>query len=148
MNDRHHKAVLFACSENALRSPIAAALARHFSGRDVYFASAGVRAGMLDDFAVAVMDEIGLDISNHRPTSLEDLDDTGFDLIITLSPEAHHWVLDMTRTMSLEVQYWPTPDPSAVIGSREQILSAYRGLRDGLTTRIKALLDRRPMGSV
>jgi protein-tyrosine-phosphatase len=146
--ERRPQAVLFACSYNALRSPMAAALATHLAGREIYFASAGVRAGELDDFAVAVMDELGIDLSRHRPVSFDDLEDMSFDLIVTLSPEAHHKALELTRTLALEVVYWPTPDPSVVAGSRDQILTAYRGVRDALMRRVKALLDWRPMGSV
>jgi protein-tyrosine-phosphatase len=145
---RRPQAVLFACSHNALRSPIAAALARHLLGREVYFSSVGVRAGSLDDFAVAVLDEIGLDISHHRPMSFEDLEDSSFDLIVTLSPEAHHKALELTRTLSVEVVYWPTPDPSAATGSREQILDSYRSVRDGLMKRIKTTFDWRPFGQI
>jgi protein-tyrosine-phosphatase len=142
------QAVLFACSHNALRSPMARALAQYLFGRDIYFASVGVRAGELDQFAIAVMDEVGLDISRHKPTSFDDLEDSSFDLIITLSPEAHHKALEMTRTLSVEVVYWPTPDPSIVSGSRDQILASYRSVREGLMQRIKAAFDWRPMGHV
>jgi protein-tyrosine-phosphatase len=145
---RRPQAVLFACSQNALRSPMAAALAQHLFGREVYFASVGVRAGTLDEFAVAVMDEVGLDISQHKPISFEDLEDSGFDVIVTLSPEAHHKALELTRTLSVDVVYWPTPDPSAVIGSRQQILDSYRSVRDGLMRRIKSTFDWRPFGQV
>jgi protein-tyrosine-phosphatase len=145
---RRPQAVLFACSHNALRSPMAMALAHHLFGREVYFASVGVRAGDLDEFAVAVMDEVGLDISQHKPMSFSDLEDSSFDLIVTLSPEAHHKALELTRTISVEVVYWPTPDPSAGTGSREQILDSYRAVRDGLMKRIKMTFDWRPIGQV
>jgi protein-tyrosine-phosphatase len=145
---RRPQAVLFACSHNALRSPMAAALAQHLFGREVYFASVGVRAGMLDDFAVAVMDEVGLDISQHKPMSFADLEDSSFDMIVTLSPEAHHKALELTRALSVDVVYWPTPDPSAGTGSREQILDSYRSVRDGLMRRIKTTFDWRPFGQI
>ena len=103
-------AVLFACTMNAVRSPMAAAILRHLVGRRVYVESAGVRAGGPDAFAVAVMDEIGIDISQHTPRTLRDLHDTSFDLIVTLSPEAHHQALELTRTMAVDVEYWPTFD--------------------------------------
>ena len=86
-------AVLFACTMNSVRSPMAAAILRHLAGRRAYVESAGVRAGGLDAFAVAAMDEIGIDISQHAPHTLRDLHDTSFDLIISLSPEAHHQAL-------------------------------------------------------
>ena len=94
------------------------------------------------------MDEIGIDIAGHVPISFADLEDSSFDLIISLSPEAHHKALEFTRTLATRVIYWPTLDPTAVQGTRETILDAYRGVRDGLQTRIKEFLDWHPMGSV
>jgi protein-tyrosine-phosphatase len=133
-------AVLFACGLNAIRSPIAAALFTQMFGRTIYVGSAGVRKGELDPFAVGVMAEIGLDISRHRPVTFEELDDwegLNFDLIVTLAPEAHHRALELTRTSAVDVEYWPTPDPSVVEGSREQRLEAYRQVRDQLLARIR-----------
>jgi protein-tyrosine-phosphatase len=129
-------AVLFACSENAIRSPMAAALMQHFYGSKVFVSSVGVRTGDIDPFALAVMDEIGIDMSRHKAQSFEDLEDTSFDVVVSLSPEAHHRALEMTRTMAIEAEYWPTQDPSIVSGSREQLLDAYRAVRDGLSKRI------------
>jgi protein-tyrosine-phosphatase len=133
-------AVLFACGQNAVRSPMAAALFGQIFGRAIYVGSAGVRKGELDPFAVAVMDEIGLDISKHKPITFEELDEwegLNFDLIVTLAPEAHHRALDITRVSGTDVEYWPTADPSAVEGSREQRLEAYRAVRDQLLARIR-----------
>ena len=133
------KAVLFACTLNVVRSPMAAAILRHLTQRRIYVESAGVRAGERDPFVDAVMSEIGIDMAVHRPRTMSDLDDTSFDLIITLSPEAHHHALELTRTMAVDVEYWPTFDASLVseIGSREQVLDAYRSVRDSLFDRIK-----------
>jgi protein-tyrosine-phosphatase len=132
-------AVLFACSMNSVRSPMAAAILRHLAGKRVYVESAGVRAGGADAFAAAVMDEIGIDITAHKPHTLRELNDTTFDLIITLSPEAHHQAMELTRTMAVDVEYWPTFDATMMVGqgSREQILQAYRSVRDELFQRIK-----------
>lgn len=138
-------AVLFACGQNAVRSPMAAALLRQLFGRTVYVGSAGVRKGELDPFAVAAMAEIGIDISQHRPVTLEELEDwegLNFDLIVTLTPQAHHRALELTRTSAVEVEYWPTPDPSAAEGSRTQRLEAYRELRDQLLARIRQRFAR------
>ena len=142
------QSVLFACTFNAIRSPMAEALARHFFGREIYFASAGVRAGETDGFAIAAMDDIGIDISRHRPHTFEDLEDTSFDLIVTLSPEAHHKALEFTRTMAVDVTYWPTLDPTAVQGSRETILAAYAGMREGLQKRILETFKWQPIGTL
>jgi protein-tyrosine-phosphatase len=134
------QAVLFACGLNAVRSPMAAALFKHLFGRTTYAGSAGVRKGELDPFAVAVMEEIGLDIARHRPATfeeLEDLEGLNFDLIVTLAPEAHHKALDLTRTLAFDVEYWPTADPTIAEGNREQRLDAYREVRDQLMRRIR-----------
>jgi len=133
-------AVLFACSFNAIRSPMAAAMLRQMLGSSIYVGSAGVRKGEPDPFAVAVMAEIGLDISRHKPVTFEELDDLeglNFDLIVTLAPEAHHRALEITRTNAVDVEYWPTPDPSVAEGSREQRLEAYRAVRDQLLAHIR-----------
>ena len=118
---------------------MAAAILQHLLGPRVRVASAGVRAGLPDPYAVAVMEEIGIDISDHEPSALGDFEGELFDLVITLSPEAHHHGLEMTRVMPAEVEYWPTPDATAIAetGSRDEALAAYRDVRDGLFRRIK-----------
>ena len=134
------QAVLFACGQNSVRSPMAAALFKHLFGRVTYVGSAGVRKGELDPFAVAAMEEMGLDIAKHRPVTfeeLEDLEGLNFDLIVTLAPEAHHQALDLTRRLALDVEYWPTADPTIAEGNREQRLDSYREVRDQLLARIK-----------
>jgi protein-tyrosine-phosphatase len=119
---------------------MAAAMLRQMLGSSIYVGSAGVRKGEPDPFAVAVMAEIGLDISRHKPVTFEELDDLeglNFDLILTLAPEAHHRALEITRTNAVDVEYWPTPDPSVAEGSREQRLEAYRAVRDQLLAHIR-----------
>jgi protein-tyrosine phosphatase len=129
--------VLFCCTLNALRSPMAEGILKLLHGQRIFVDSVGVRSGELDAFAIAVMDEIGLDISHHRAKTFDDLEDTSFDLIISLSPEAHHQALELTRTMACEVEFWNTLDPSIIEGSRETRLDAYRDVRDTLTRRIR-----------
>ncbi|WP_333795080.1 arsenate-mycothiol transferase ArsC [Hyphomicrobium sp.] len=133
------RSVLFACALNAVRSPMAAAILRHLVGDRIRVESAGVRAGITDPYAVAVMDEIGIDISEHEPSTLKEIDDPDFDLIITLSPEAHHHGVEMTRILPANVEYWPTPDATVLLdsASREDLLVAYRDVRDTLFQRIK-----------
>jgi protein-tyrosine-phosphatase len=107
-------AILFACSQNAIRSPMAAAIMKHYFGHRVYVDSCGVRAGERDEFVQQVLDEIGMDASRHTSKSFDDLEDSSFDLVISLSPEAHHKAMEMTRTMAIDVEYWPTIDPSLI----------------------------------
>ena len=136
--------VLFACSFNAVRSPMAAAIARHLFGKQIFIESAGARRGELDPFAVAVMAEIGIDMSRHKPQAFDDLEDTNFDLIVSLAPETHHLALEYTRYNSVVAEYWPTPDPTLAGGSRERILDEYRAVRDQLMARIKKRLGWSP----
>jgi protein-tyrosine-phosphatase len=131
--------VLFACGMNSIRSPMAAAIFKHFFGK-TYVGSAGVRKGDLDPFAIAVIDELGLDISKHKPMTFEEMEEwegLNFDLIVTLAPEAHHKALELTRTHAAEVEYWPTQDPVGVDGNREQKMQAYREVCDALSMRIR-----------
>src|SRR6267142_2711258 len=133
-------AVLFACGLNSVRSPMAAGLFKRIMGGASYVASAGVRKDELDPFAVAALEEVGIDIARHRPMTFEELDDwegLNFDLIVTLSPEAHHKALELTRTVAADVEYWPTPDPTPTEGTREQRMDAYRAVRDQLARRIR-----------
>ncbi|MBI1778957.1 MAG: arsenate reductase ArsC [Proteobacteria bacterium] len=130
--------VLFACTLNAVRSPMAEALLKRLHGRRVYVDSVGLRAVEVDPFAVAAMAEIGIDLSHHRPKTFDDLADSSFDLVVSLSPEAHHRALELTRVMACDVEYWTTLDASMIEGSRSAMLDAYRSVRDALATRIRA----------
>jgi protein-tyrosine-phosphatase len=143
------QAVLFVCAHNQIRSPMAAAIAK-FMFKSLYIASAGIRKGESDPFMIAVMDEIGIDLSKHKPRTLAELEEyegLNFDLVVSLSPEAHHRALDLTRTLAFEEEYWPVPDPSVGEGSREQRLDAYREVRDDLMKRIRARLGAPPAAS-
>jgi len=116
---------------------MAAAILKYLAGKRVYVESAGVRPGEPDPFAIAVMEEMGIDMSGHVPVSIDDLHDMSFDLIVTLAPEAQHKALDIAHGYAIDVEYWPTPDPTLATGSREQILDAYRAVRDRLFAKIK-----------
>ena len=130
-------AVLFACTQNVIRSVMAASVMKHFYGHKVFVASCGLKPGVADPFVAAAMDEIGIDLGRHRPQGFDDLEDSSFDVVISLSPEAHHRALEMTRTMAIEAEYWPTMDPSITQGSREQVLDSYRDVRDTLVRKIR-----------
>lgn len=130
-------AVLFACSMNAVRSPIAESILKHLHGHHVYVDSVGVRAGEIDGFAVEVMDEIGIELAAHKSKTFDDLEDSSFDMVISLSPEAQHRAVEMTRVMACELEFWNTFDPTVIEGNRETRLAGYRQVRDQLMQRIK-----------
>jgi protein-tyrosine-phosphatase len=130
------RSILFLCGMNAIRSPMAEVLARPLLPRGVFVASAGIRTGERDPFVDAVLAEKGLSLGERQPRRLDDLEDAYFDLIVTLAPEAHHTALELTRTLAVDVEYWPVLDPTTVTGSREHILAAYRDVRDRLEERI------------
>ena len=126
--------ILFACTRNIIRSPMAEAMMKQLHGTRVFVDSVGVEheeAGA-DPFAIEVMREIGLDISGHRPMAFDDLDDMSFDLIVTFTPEARARAEALTRAMACEVVYWPTVDPTLVVGNRTTLLAAYREVRDAI----------------
>ena len=124
------------CGMNAVRSPMAEALARRMLPAATFIASAGVRGGERDPFVDAVLAEEGLSLGEHHPRTVEELEDGYFDLIVTLAPQAHHAALELTRSMAVEVEYWPMPDPTTATGTREQIMAAYRDVRERLKARI------------
>jgi protein-tyrosine-phosphatase len=137
----HPKSILFMCGQNAIRSPMAEAMTRALLPKDIFVASAGVLSGARDPFVEVVLNEKNLSLGKLVPQTLDELEDAFFDLIITLSPEAHHAALELTRTMPVEVEYWPTHDPSGAGETREQKIDAYRLVRDELERRIALRFD-------
>ncbi|NQW00040.1 MAG: low molecular weight phosphatase family protein [Rhodospirillales bacterium] len=139
-------AVLFACTMNSVRSPMAESIMKFLHGHRVFVDSVGVRSGEIDGYAIAVMDEIGIDLGRHHSKTFDDLEDDYFDLVIPLSPQAQHRAVEMTRVMAVDIEFWNTFDPSIIESeSREVKLDAFRAVRDELMTRIKA---RFPVNSV
>ena len=130
--------VLFLCGMNAVRSPMAEQLARTSLPNRVFVSSAGVRAGSRDPFVDAVLGEMGLSLGERRPQAIADMDDSYFDLIITLAPDAHHAALELTRSQAVDVEYWPTADPTSTTGDRNRILDAYRDVRNRLERQIRS----------
>jgi protein-tyrosine-phosphatase len=140
-------AVLFACGLNRVRSPMAEGLLRRMTGTRVFVDSCGLRAdpdAWADPFVAAVMDEMGVDMSGHRPKTFDELEDDSFDLVISLTPEAHHRAGELARGRSVSLEYWPTFDPTLATGSREQMMGAYREVRDGLEARIRSRFPHSP----
>ncbi len=151
MSDRGlARAVLFVCTQNSIRSPMAAELMRLRFGPLVQVDSAGVRLGAgTHPLAAAVLDEIGGDLSLHRPKTLswfEENEAGPFELIVSLSPEAHHHALALVPQLGLSVEYWPTFDPSLGEGPRERVLEEFRLVRKGLERRIEARFQRPSTG--
>lgn len=142
-------AILFCCTMNAIRSPMAEGIMKLIHGRRIYVDSCGVRLGQdLDGFVIEVMDEIGIDMTEHKPKTFEHLEDSFYDRIISLSPEAQHKAVDMTSYMDCEVTFWNTFDPSLTSGSRDQRLDAYRQVRDQLMMKIKQTFPRHGMADI
>jgi len=140
--------VLFACNANSVRSPIAEALTRHYFGHRIYVDSVGVRPGEVNPMSIEVLDEIGIDLTAHKSKSFADLEDLSFDLVISLTPEAHHQAANLTRSVDCEIEYWPMPDPTLVEGSRETVLQAFRDLRDALQKKIMERFGNGPAPNV
>ncbi|MBQ1542300.1 low molecular weight phosphatase family protein [Caulobacter sp. CCUG 60055] len=137
-------AVLFACNFNRVRSPMAEAMMKLRFGDRVFVDSCGLKrdGGEADPFVLAALDEVGVDLARHRSKTFDDLEDGSFDLVISLTPEAHHRAVELSRGRAAEIEYWPTLDPTLASGSREQMLDAYRQVRDGLQDRILGRFGR------
>ncbi len=143
LKEKTPRAILFMCGMNSIRSPMAEVIAKQLVAPGIYIQSAGVRAGERDPFVDAVLDEAGLTLGKHKPRTLDEIEDDFFDLIITLTPEAHHAALELTRSNALDVVYWPTMDPTVATGTRDHILEAYREVREHLTKLISERLPQR-----
>ena len=133
--------VLFCCTYNAVRSPMAEGIMKKFYGEKIFVDSVGVHIGKLDPFILQVMQEIEVDITKHRPKSFEYLSGQSFDYVISLSPNAQHKAVDLTRYMACELLFWNTFNPTFIEGSREVRLEAYRGVRDTLIDKITNYFD-------
>ncbi|MEE2773919.1 MAG: low molecular weight phosphatase family protein [Pseudomonadota bacterium] len=136
------QSVLFCCDYNAIRSPMAEGIMKQFYGTKYFVQSAGVKTGVeIDGFAIAVCAEIGVALAAHQSRSFEEMEKWGddissYDLIVALSPAAQRLALEYTRFFSLEVEYWPTLDPSGLGKNREVILKSYRTTRTQILERI------------
>ena len=133
--------VLFTCNFNRVRSPMAEGLMKLLFGQRVYVDSCGLKRDEdgdgPDPFAAAVMDELGADLSGHHPKTFDDLEEGSFDLVVSLTPEAQHRAVELARHHAVDIEYWPTHDPTLAMGSREAVLEAYRETRDALAARIR-----------
>ncbi len=121
---------------------MAEAIAKKLYGTEVYLQSAGVKSDLdIDGFAVAVCQELDVELSRHRSRSFDEMEDWGddlssFDLIVALSPASQLRALELTRHSHLEVEYWPILDPTGLGENREERLVSYRQTRDQIMERL------------
>src|SRR5690349_18903105 len=119
---------------------MAEGLFKRFYGTRAFVDSCGLKADPagegVDPFVIVVMDELGLDVSDHRPKTFVQLEDDSFDVVVSLTPEAQHRAVELSRDRAVDIEYWPTHDPTLVDGSREALLEAYREVRDTLAEAI------------
>ncbi|MGI3166943.1 low molecular weight phosphatase family protein [Pseudooceanicola sp. 200-1SW] len=143
MSAERPQSVLFCCDHNAVRSPMAEGIMKKLYGMDIYVQSVGVKNDLeIDGFAIAVCQELGVELSRHRSRSFEEMQDWGddlssFDLVVALSPASQRSALELTRYFHLDVEYWPIMDPTGIGETREQKLNAYRQSRDQIINRLK-----------
>ena len=140
-------AVLFACNINAVRSAMAEAMMKHAFPGKIFVDSCGVTPGIQDGFATAVMREIGLDMSAHEPKSFDDLDSGFYDVIISFSPEAHDAARALTQNIDCETLYWPVDNLANLTGSREEMLRAYRHVRDDIRGKLSIYFGKEIIGN-
>lgn len=129
------RSVLFVCNLNSVRSPMAAALLAHLGEGRVRADSAGVWEGAVDPFVPGVLAELGLDLGELTPKAIDDIDLGNFDLLVALTPRAHE-ALKAKNPGGL-IEEWAVDNPTDTYGSREQIMDAYRALRDDLAARLR-----------
>ncbi|PWG16723.1 arsenate-mycothiol transferase ArsC [Salibaculum griseiflavum] len=138
------QSVLFCCDHNSVRSPMAEGIMKKFYGTETYVQSAGVKGELeVDGFAIAVCQEIGVELSRHRTRSFDQMEEWGddlssFDLVVALSPASQRRALELTRHAHLEIEYWPILDPTGLGETREAKLDSYRQARDQIIDRLRA----------
>ena len=137
LRDKLPGAVLFACTHNMIRSPIAEGLMKSMFPNRIFADSCGLNAGAPDGFVFNVMNEIGIDLTNHQPKSFDDLEDEYFDLIICFSDVSYAMAENIARNKSTEVEYWPVFDAALGSDNREERLQAYREVRDIIAAKLK-----------
>ena len=143
---RNVSSILFACNINAVRSAMAEAVVKARFPGQIFTDSCGVEPGQPDGFAIAVMEEAGIDLSSHQPKGFDDLDCDFYDVIISFSPEAHDRAVEITRNIDCETLYWPVDNLAGLQGSREERLRAYRAVRDDIIAKLAAYLPEENAG--
>lgn len=123
---------------------MAEGIMKKFYGSDCYIQSVGVKNDLeIDGFAVAVCDELGVELHRHRSRSFDEMEEWGddlssFDLVLALSPASQRRALELTRFFHLDVEYWPIMDPTGLGESRDARLDSYRQSRDQIIERLQA----------
>jgi arsenate reductase len=140
------KRVLILCTGNSARSQMAEGLLRSFGGDRYEVCSAGMKPGAVRPEAIAVMSELGIDISGHRSKDVREFDGQHFDYVITVCDNANESCpIFPGNTQRI---HWSFPDPAAVGGGEAEHLAAFRDVRDALADRFRdfVVLMRRATG--
>lgn len=128
------KKILFLCVANSARSQMAEGLAKAYFGEKALIQSAGSIPSRVNPYAIRVLGELGIDISGNRSKSVDEIDPSKVETVITLCAEEVCPVF----LGKAERLHWGYPDPAAVKGSDEEVLASFRDIRDRINDRIKA----------
>jgi arsenate reductase len=134
------KRVLILCTGNSARSQMAEGLLRSFGGDRFEVFSAGTKPSTVRPEAIAVMSELGIDLSGHHSKHVREFDGQHFDYVITVCDNANEscpvFPADTERI------HWSFPDPAAVEGSETERLAAFRRIRDSVAETLRDFIDR------
>jgi arsenate reductase (thioredoxin) len=132
------KSVLIVCTGNSARSQMAEGLMRHEAGDRFDVFSAGTRPGQVRPEAIAVMQEIGIDISGHRSKSIDEFAGRNLDYVITVCDNARETCPVFPG--NVKRLHWSFEDPAAAEGSEGVRMAAFRGIRDQIHQHIRAVV--------
>ena len=134
------KRVLILCTGNSARSQMAEGLLRSSGGNRFEVSSAGTKPSSVRPEAIAVMAELGIDISTHRSKHIREFEDQHFDYVITVCDSAN----ESCPVFPGETEriHWSFPDPAAVEGGEAERLAAFRRVRDALAVTFGAFISR------
>jgi arsenate reductase len=132
--------VLFLCTGNSCRSQMAHGWLAHLGGGryDVY--SAGLETHGVNPRAIRVMAEAGVDISGHTSNAVSEYLHQSFDLLVTVCGGARE-ACPLFAGEVRERQHWPFDDPAAATGNEEEVLAAFRRVRDEIRARVEGFLS-------
>jgi arsenate reductase len=127
--------VLFLCTGNSARSQMAEGILRHVAGDRFQVFSAGTKPGVVNPLAIAVMREMGIDISHHRSKHVNECFGTGFAYVITVCDNARE-TCPILPGAPRQI-HWSLEDPAAATGTDDEKLAVFRVIRDEIHARIK-----------